>query len=469
MPPSAEPPAGDLFLEVLGAPDRDHVPGEPPVLSYRDNDEPAYLDAIERRARRRVTLDRRGIFHGHIAEIEGEELVTATGRPPEATRSERWHTAKPIVLRGLADPGPAFAGEIAERRRLHDELKESGGLRRFLKRHKPELEPAYQVNPRPARLLDADRDIERVTITWKRDPDDPSSPNVRDLWAKSAWLSTSDEDESLRMRLSFGSEVDDDASRDVRRHRRVTDLAEILLPECALAHANATLVATIDGLCGARTFFTQHIAYWNAPGGGALFHHDAFAEDSVGGQRGVCYVQLSGSTAWLALSIEDLARRVIEFGEYLAEGELSWVREQAFRAPDSFERFLKMTERFMRVVRELSRPGCGKLGRIVNRGPEFTSFLADAGHATILGPGDVLLLPNHGYRRTAMHSVFAASDEPAYSLSMAIREIDPPPPVHAEESAREHARSHPRSGRARGRSRSRRRGDSGRAGNRHDR
>ena len=449
MPPPAEPPASDLFREVLGAPDRDHSPGEHPVLSYRDDDEPAFLDAIERRARRRVTLDRRGIFHGHIAEVEGGELITATGRPPEAVRSERWHTAKPIVLRGATGPGE-FATELAERRRLHDELKASGSLRRFLKRHKSELEPAYRVNPRPGRLFDAERDIECVTITWKRDPGDPSSPRVKDLWAKSAWLSTSDEDESLRMRISFGTEADDDASRDVRRHRRVTELAEVLLPECALAHENEALVGTIDGLCGTRTFFTQHIAYWNAPGGGALFHHDAFAEDAVGGQRGVCYLQLSGSTAWLALSIEDLARRVIEFGEYLAEGELAWVREQAFRAPGSFDKFTKMTQRFMRVVRELSRPGCGRLGRIVNRGPEFTSFLADAGHATILAPGDVLLLPNHGYQRTAMHSVFCASEEPGYALSMAIREVDPPPPEFEEGPIHASARPDRRRGRTLG-------------------
>jgi len=57
----------------------------------------------------------------------------------------------------------------------------------------------------------------------------------------------------------------------------------------------------------------------------------------------------------------------------------------------------------------------------VNRGPEFTAWLADAGHAAILAPGDAILLPNHGLTRTAMHSVFCASDETAYGLSFAIR------------------------------------------------
>ena len=58
----------------------------------------------------------------------------------------------------------------------------------------------------------------------------------------------------------------------------------------------------------------------------------------------------------------------------------------------------------------------------MNRGPEFTGLLADAGHAWLLDPGDVIVLPNHGFAATCMHSVFCASDEPGYALSMAIRE-----------------------------------------------
>jgi hypothetical protein len=69
----------------------------------------------------------------------------------------------------------------------------------------------------------------------------------------------------------------------------------------------------------------------------------------------------------------------------------------------------------------------------VNRGPEFTAWLADAGHAALLGPGDAILLPNHGLRRTAMHSVFCAGEEVAYGLSLAIRS-DREPEVHATAS-----------------------------------
>jgi hypothetical protein len=56
----------------------------------------------------------------------------------------------------------------------------------------------------------------------------------------------------------------------------------------------------------------------------------------------------------------------------------------------------------------------------VNR-PETSAYLADAGHACVLRPGDVLLLPNHGLERTAMHSVWCASERPGYGLSLALR------------------------------------------------
>src|SRR5262249_475291 len=137
---------------------------------------------------------------------------------------------------------------------------------------------------------------------------------VRDLWIKSSWLSTHESDDSLRVRVSFGREQRDDASGDLLRHRLVAALASALFPESALVSANPRLVPLVERFAAEPVLFTQHIAYWNGPEGGASFHHDAFAEDADAvagvGQLGVCYVQLSGSTAWLALSIGDVAARV---------------------------------------------------------------------------------------------------------------------------------------------------------------
>jgi hypothetical protein len=187
------------------------------------------------------------------------------------------------------------------------------------------------------------------------------------------------------------------------------------------------LGALLQRFTGRPVRFTQHIAYWNAPQGGALFHHDAFAEDAFAEdafatrQLGVAFVQLAGRTLWLALSIEDLAARVTELVDLLAEGELPWVRAELFAEPDAWREVQALAADRRRLVHELGLPHCGRLHALVNRGPEFTALLADCGHAVLLRPGDVLLLPNHGLERTAMHSVFCADTRPTYGLSLALR------------------------------------------------
>lgn len=435
MNDSPATPADGIFRAVLDAPDRDRGPGQHPVVSVRPDDDAEYLAAVAARTRSRVVLVRRGIEHGEWAELE-EVTGAPDGLPLDAVLHQRWHTARPIVLRGLAPPDQELAERIAASRRLFDDLQEDGGLRAFLKARREALAPHFQLGGRPASLTDPERDIERETLAWWAVPGVPEAPRMKDLWVKSAWLSTHEDDRSLRLRISFGREGPDDASRRVRKHRRVAELAEALLPECALLHENEELLARLEAFVGARVFLTQHIAYWNAPEGGALFHHDAFEEEVMGGQRGVVYLQVTGRTAWLALSIEDLARRVVELAEYLEEGELPWVRSALFPHPDSFERFRRLTGSVARVRRELARPGCGWLGRVVGRGPEFTSLLADAGHAVLLEAGDAILLPNHGLANTCMHSVFSADDEPAYALSVAVRELHPEESLPAPDAPR---------------------------------
>ncbi len=318
-------------------------------------------------------------------------------------------------------------------------MQEPRGLRAWLTGLAPELAPDFVARSGNVRLFDADRDLERVLFAsipparlGKR------GRKVDDLWVKSSWLSDAENDGSLRVRVAFGRERDDDASGDLLRHRLVADLASRLFPESALVSANPALVQIVERMIGEPALFTQHIAYWNAPEGGALFHHDAFAEDEEEsgrpGQLGVCYVQLSGRTAWLALSIEDLAVRVREFVECLAEGELPWVSAQLFPNEAARKRIEALVQYDDALVRELARPGCGLFAALVNRGPEFTAWLADAGHAAVLSPGDAILLPNHGLARTAMHSVFCAGDEVAYALSLAIRADREQTPFLVEET-----------------------------------
>jgi hypothetical protein len=418
----------NLLLELLEAPDRDHCPGARPVVAYRDDDDPAYLSQLDAGAVDRIALQRRGQWHGQWAQL-AEEHAPAETFPLEGRLHQRWDAACPVLLRGLVDP--AEARQVGrERGALFEALAEPGGLRSFLRAAMADAPHNFELAS-PQDLSDGERDIERHAFTWRADPERAGSPVVRDLWAKSAWLSTHGDDRSLRLRVAFGAEGADDASRDGRKHRRVAELGEVLLPELALLSGDESLRARLDAFAGEPTFLTQPIAYWNAPNGGARFHHDAFDEERVGGQLGVCYVQLGGRTAWLALSTADLAQRVAEVADYLEEGELGWIRESLWPRGQDFERFLALARHPKRCPRELTRPGCGSLGPLVDRGPEFTALLADAGHGLVLEPGDVLLLPNHGLDRTCMHSVFCASvDEVAYGLSAAVRTValpDPPP------------------------------------------
>lgn len=403
-------PGGEALLEeLLSAPDRDRGFARRPVVSVREQEDPGFLSAVESRRVGGVKVSRRGTWHGEWAELaeeDGNDSIAA-----------RWHAARPILLPGAASAQELseYDDRIAAAADLYRALQEPRGLRAWL----AELEPEFTVRPGHPRLYDEERDLERVLVASR------GGRKVDDLWVKSSWLSTAENDGSLRVRVAFGRERDDDASGDLLRHRLVADLASRLFPESALVTANPAIAQPVELLISAPALFTQHIAYWNAPEGGALFHHDAFAEDEEEsgrpGQLGVVYLQISGRTAWLALSIEDLAARVREFVEVLTEGELPWVKAQLFPQEASLRRVEALVRGGPALANELARPGCGILAGLVNRGPEFTAWLADAGHAAILGPGDAILLPNHGIARTAMHSVFCAGDEVAYALSLAIR------------------------------------------------
>ncbi len=404
--------------ELLDAPDRDHCPGARPVLAYREEDDPEYLAGLDARALQKVRLQRRGIWHGEWIELRADQ-APGLSRPREALFDERWHRARPILLPGLLDHDAAWPAQAQERLALFEALQQPEGLAEFIA-NRPTDDPPHWRATGPLPLYDPSRDIACLGL---------ESQSGQDVWVKSGHLSTFDEDRSLRVRFSAGSEGKNDASRDLDAHRRVQSLAQQLLPETRTIESTPALLEPLEDWIDGPVFFTQHIGYWNAPGGGALMHHDGFREPIEGGQRGVVYVQLAGRTAWVALSIEDLSRRVIEFVEYMQEGELAWVREDLFPDRETFQWLERMVARFGRVRKELGKPGCGRLGPLVGRGPEFTSLLADAGHAFILEPGDSIVLPNQGLECTCMHSVFCASPEPTYGVSMAVREAQPTTPA----------------------------------------
>ena len=402
------------------APDRERIPEAAPVVSFREDDERAFLTEVETRSRGSYRLSRRGVQHGRLAELRPEGLIEA--RPRRRRRDalvlERWVAARPILLPKAADRlRPALMGFDAAK--LLDDLSAAGGLRALLDRRAAALAPEFVVQPGTAEPFDAERDIERLVVRDTRTaPDDLDGPDDPELWVKSGRLSTHAADRSLRVRVAFGREGDDDASADERAHARVGELARRLLPGASALEDLAEVRELLARLTGGPVSFTQHIAYLNAPEGGARFHHDAFDEDPASAQLGVAYTQLVGRTVWLALSIEELGARLREFLAALGEGDAPWLAEELGAVLSELQGLARERRT---LLAELALPGCGRFGPLVDRGPEFTTFLADAGHALVLHPGDVLLLPNHGLERTAMHSVFCGSDEPTYALSVAVR------------------------------------------------
>ncbi len=398
----AHPPASGLLRAILLAPDRDRIPGARPVVSVREGEAPDFLGAVQRRAREIHTLSRRGYFHGQLAELDA--------RPPEsaALEHERWRAARPIVRPGAAR---AIARELDARAigQLFTRLQRGGGLDAFVRTRAQVMAPRFRVERGPFALFDPERDLARVGVAVEGGPDD--------LWLKSARLSLSALDRSVRLRASFGREVQDDASQDEGRHLLVAELARRVIPGARELARLRSVRAELARFVGRPVYFTQHIGYWNAPEGGALFHHDSFEEPAEGSQRGVLFTQLVGRTVWLALSIRDLALRVREFLGWIEEGELPWIREEL----EHYPRLCRIARDRRALRAELARSGCGEFGPLVDRGPEFTCTLADAGHALVLHAGDMLYLPNHGLGRTAMHSVFNASPTASYGLSVAIR------------------------------------------------
>lgn len=377
------------------------APSSTRLLAWREGDDPRLLDAIARRAKRIVDVERFGEHLLSVADLGNEPA----GAPTSAWRvaRRRWRAAQPIVLaRAAADlvaRDRAASDGLNELERLLSALRRRGTLRRFLR------ERGFA-----ARSMDRedDRDIEKLSID-----------GASGLWVKSSTLTSPETNRSGRVRFSFGVEGDDDASDDLRQNQAVSELAQRCVPFARRCARSKRLRHAIDRIAGEPLFPTQQILYWNAPQGGALMHHDAFDEPARSRQRGVCYVQASGSTLWLALSTSALTRHVGQFLRAVARGAAPWTISTYFGGRRAFERLARCTASDLRA--ELVAPGCGAFARLVNRSPEFLAQLVDAGHATILDPGDVILLPNHGYARTCLHAVWCASPTPGAALSMALR------------------------------------------------
>ena len=332
-------------------------------------------------------LERRGVLHGWLDAPDSGPRGAPAPAPDDEQRA-LWAADRPLVLRGALDAARAeHAAALAASLDLFERARD--GEVEFQDEVWERLGEEGLWVPAGASVdLGDEREIEKVFVDAKPGP----SRVARDLWAKLSWISHDERDGSLRIRFSFGAEALFEWREDPARAVWADRLAEAVFPECAALAANRPLSGLIEALLGHPARMSERIVYSNAPGGGAVFHHDAEPD-----QLGVCYGQLLGATAWLALPKRELAALVAQAAAGTELARTAGTPEAALAALDDEE--------------------AHDLARLLNETPDFTRRLVEAGHAFRLGPGDALLMPNHGPEDTCWHSVFALGEESSLSHS----------------------------------------------------
>jgi hypothetical protein len=256
-----------------------------------------------------------------------------------------------------------------------------------------------------------DQEIEKLELAAVTD----RGSLAEDLWVKVAWLSFYEEDPSLRFRFSFGMENYEDVAADLERERLAARLCDAVFPESSVITENAPLRSQLCDILGVGDLeYLERIVYFNGPQGGAQFHHDVER-----GHLGVVFAQLTGETAWLALSTGSLLGELRAFlSSPDVEGALA-----AFAGTEILESLNRYRAQPELLRTDLHDPSNDFLEMLLNRVPAFFGQLVSHGHAQMLGPGDVLLLPQQSLEHCAWHSVYCLGDEVGEGLSFAIRAV----------------------------------------------
>lgn len=322
----------------------------------------------------RVALLRRGVRHGTFAPSAPPPVKSWRDPAFLAECERRWGEDRAIPLPGaLADAPARWRAEIRASLAMFERLRRGASFDDELHARLP------RRGWRPAgSTIDAadTRELEKVFV----DAAPRGRAVARDLYAKLSWIAHDERDTSLRIRFSFGSEALLDWQKETRRAPWADRLAQSVFPECAAITGRKPLVALVERLIGGRARFSERIIYNNAPGGGALFHHDDEEH-----QLGVLFSQLAGETGWLALPKRELAALV------------------ALRARGGLARRVKTPRKALRALDDTSDP---QLSGLLNSTPGFTRELVRRGLFFRLRAGDSVLLPSHGPDDVCWHAVF---------------------------------------------------------------
>jgi hypothetical protein len=351
-------------------------------------------------------LSQRGSRLGWIGERQRPDT------PAPADVRDSWRAARPILLPGLAASAiPAQRQHIAQAAALMQAVLDGIDCEELLSQapYTARLAPRFELL---GSSCDEGDPQEIVKIEF--DVMEDGAVIAENLWVKLSWLSYSEDDASLRFRFSFGMENYEDVAADPERQAYAASLTEALFPESAVISANPRLTEFLRDLLQAQDFvYVERIVYFNAPEGGAQFHNDVER-----GHLGVVFVQLSGHTAWLALSTEQL---LDELQGFLAQPNADAAMRDVIRDTKTRDSLIALARDRAALLDYMNTRDNDPLELLINRTPAFVRRLIERGHAHLLYPGDVILLPQHDTAHCAWHAVYCLDDEPGEALSFAVR------------------------------------------------
>ncbi|MDQ6965148.1 MAG: hypothetical protein Q9M13_09545 [Mariprofundales bacterium] len=233
--------------------------------------------------------------------------------------------------------------------------------------------------------------IEKLYFQGYSGSDEP----LGEVWCKISWLSFHDSDASLRFRFSFGTEGVESVADNPPQQQLAAALCQQLFPEAVAITENPHLLSLLHTIVDIEPIsFVERIIYFNAPNGGALFHHDVEP-----GHIGVIYAQMTGRSYWLALSKQQLIAEIRRF-----------VNQQKIE--------LTCTD----LADELNRAEHPELEEIIDHNPHFIRQLVERGFGYTLHAGDAILLAQTSDEEAVWHSVFCLGDEPGEGMSFAMRQ-----------------------------------------------
>lgn len=238
---------------------------------------------------------------------------------------------------------------------------------------------------------------------------------AENLWVKLSWLSFDEEDASLRLRFSFGIAGYEDVASDYLRQQFAAQLTDAIFPESSIISSDPEVERTLcETLAIKAPAYVERIIYFNAPNGGAQFHQDVER-----GHLGVIFAQAYGRTGWFALPKQTL---VDEIRRFLARADAVALLKGGGVKPKALKTLQTKAAEAEILSAYMDDHDNDPLEALLNRVPEFSRQLVEAGYAYILQPGDVILLPQQDIEHCCWHSVFCLDDFAGEALSFAVRE-----------------------------------------------